>query len=180
MAQPGRLEGARRVQHHHRHAERPRELGRAVVHLDLPAHTSATFTWSGRQTSPGPTGPITGLDGKCVDVAGGNSANGTAVQLYDCNNSVAQQWTRAADGTLRALGKCLDVTGQSTADGAKLQLWDCGGTANQQWAVSTARDVVNPAANKCVDATGPSSANGTRLQLWTCTGGSNQKWTVPA
>ncbi|GHF33017.1 hypothetical protein FHX82_005225 [Amycolatopsis bartoniae] len=72
------------------------------------------------------------------------------------------------------------MTGQSTADGAKLQLWDCGGTANQQWAVSTARDVVNPAANKCVDATGPSSANGTRLQLWTCTGGSNQKWTVPA
>ncbi|GAB2998630.1 ricin-type beta-trefoil lectin domain protein [Amycolatopsis acidiphila] len=147
---------------------------------DLPANTSATFTWSGTQGGTGATGPFTGIGGKCVDVAGGSSANGAAVQLYDCNGTVAQQWTRAADGTLRALGKCLDVTNHSTADGAQLQLWDCGGTANQQWAVTAARDVLNPAANKCLDATGQSSANGTRLQLWTCTGTGNQKWTVPA
>lgn len=147
---------------------------------DLPAHTSATFTWSGTQTGTGATGQITGIGGKCVDVAGGNSANGTPVQLHGCNGTVAQQWTRGADGTLRALGKCLDVTGRATVDGAQLQLWDCGGTPNQQWAVSAAHDVVNPAANKCLDATGQSSAEGTRLQIWTCTGGSNQKWTVPA
>ncbi|MGW2356139.1 chitinase, partial [Streptomyces phaeofaciens] len=35
------------------------------------------------------TGQITGLGGKCVDVAGANSANGTAVQLYDCNGTAA-------------------------------------------------------------------------------------------
>ncbi|MFF3935106.1 family 16 glycosylhydrolase, partial [Streptomyces phaeofaciens] len=38
---------------------------------------------------PGGSGPITGLGGKCVDVAGANSANGTAVQLYDCNGTAA-------------------------------------------------------------------------------------------
>ncbi|MET8771025.1 hypothetical protein ABZV94_29700, partial [Streptomyces sp. NPDC004658] len=33
------------------------------------------------------TGTITGLAGKCLDVAGANSADGTAVQLYDCNGT---------------------------------------------------------------------------------------------
>ncbi|WP_410595328.1 ricin-type beta-trefoil lectin domain protein [Amycolatopsis sp. lyj-23] len=149
----------------------------------LPGHTSATFTWNGTQGNggtTGKTGPITGLGGKCIDVAGANSANGTAVQLYDCNGSTAQQWTLGTDGTLKALGKCLDVTGQSTADGAQLQLWDCGGTANQKWAATAAKDIVGAGSNKCVDATGNTSANGTRLQIWTCTGAANQKWNVPA
>jgi glucosylceramidase len=149
----------------------------------LPGHTSATFTWSGNQGNgggTGKTGPITGLGGKCVDVAGASSANGTAVQLYDCNGSSAQQWTVGTDGTIRALGKCLDVTGQSTADGAQLQLWDCGGTANQSWSATAARDIVGAGSNKCLDAAGNSSTNGTRLQIWTCTGAANQKWSVPA
>ena len=121
---------------------------------------------------------IRGLAGKCVDVAGANPANGTPVQLYDCNGTAAQQWTAGPDGTLRALGKCLDVTGNGTADGTAVQLWDCTGGPNQRWAVSSAHDIVNPQADKCLDVTGNSSANGTRLQIWTCTGGANQKWTV--
>ncbi|WP_290053128.1 ricin-type beta-trefoil lectin domain protein [Amycolatopsis solani] len=157
--------------------------GNSSFTYTLPGHTSATFTWSGNQGNgggTGKTGPITGLGGKCVDVAGASSANGTAVQLYDCNGSTAQQWTVGTDGTIRALGKCLDVTGQSTADGAQLQLWDCGGTANQRWAANAAKDLVGAGSNKCADATGNSSANGTRLQIWTCTGAANQKWNVPA
>ncbi|MCZ0985222.1 ricin-type beta-trefoil lectin domain protein [Streptomyces diastatochromogenes] len=122
--------------------------------------------------------PIRGLAGKCVDVAGANSANGTPVQLYDCNGTVAQAWTVGSDGTIRALGKCLDVTGNGTADGSTVQLWDCSGGANQKWAVSAAHDIVNPQANKCLDVTGNNAANGTRLQIWTCSGGGNQKWTV--
>ncbi|MFI9835451.1 ricin-type beta-trefoil lectin domain protein [Nonomuraea sp. NPDC051941] len=143
----------------------------------LPARTTATFTWSG---TPGgnPAGAITGLAGKCVDVAGGSSADGVAVQLYTCNGTAAQQWTRPGDGTLRALGKCLDVVDRGTADGSKLQLWSCSGGANQQWTYTSGRDLVNPAANKCADVTGNSSADGTRLQIWTCTGAANQKWTL--
>jgi hypothetical protein len=78
------------------------------------------------------TGALTGLAGKCLDVAGADSADGTPVQLYDCNGTAAQQWTVGGDGTVRALGKCLDVTGNSTADGAKAQLWSCTGGANQK------------------------------------------------
>ncbi|MCC5479238.1 RICIN domain-containing protein [Streptomyces barringtoniae] len=122
--------------------------------------------------------PIRGLAGKCVDVAGANSANGTPVQLYDCNGTAAQQWTVGSDGTIRALGKCLDVTGNGTADGSTVQLWDCTGGPNQKWTVTGAHDIVNPQADKCLDVTGNDSANGTRLQIWTCTGGANQKWTV--
>ncbi|GIF52954.1 beta-glucanase (GH16 family) [Asanoa ferruginea] len=130
-------------------------------------------------TTPPPTGGggrITGIGGKCVDVAGANPANGTAVQLWDCNGTTAQQWTWAGDGSVRALGKCLDVPSGSTANGAKLQLWDCNGSGAQRWTFSGANDIVNPQSNKCMDATGNSSANGTRLQIWDCGGGANQKW----
>ncbi|UWP79116.1 lectin [Dactylosporangium fulvum] len=129
--------------------------------------------------TPPPSGgnPIRGLGGKCVDVAGASAANGTAVQLWDCNSTTAQQWTWASDGSVRALGKCMDVTSGSTANGAKVQLWDCNGSGAQRWTITGAGDIVNPQSNKCLDATGASSANGTRLQIWDCSGGTNQKWT---
>ena len=145
----------------------------------LPTKTSATFTWTGTQSGGGVGGSqITGLGGKCIDVAGANSADGTAVNLYDCNGTAAQQWSRPGDGTIRALGKCLDVNAGSTADGAKTQLWTCNGSGAQQWTYTSGRDLVNPQANKCLDVTGNNSANGTPLQIWTCTGAANQKWTV--
>ncbi|WP_461022078.1 ricin-type beta-trefoil lectin domain protein, partial [Thalassiella azotivora] len=66
-----------------------------------------------------------GVAGKCLDVSGASSANGTAVQLWPCNGTVAQDWTFGSDGTLRALGKCLDVTEWGTANGSSVQIWDC-------------------------------------------------------
>ncbi|MGA5727186.1 ricin-type beta-trefoil lectin domain protein [Streptomyces seoulensis] len=146
----------------------------------LPARTSATFTWAGGQSGDSSrTGAFAGLAGKCLDVAGGSSANGTAVQLYDCNGSTAQQWTVAADGSVRALGKCLDVVSASTANGAKVQLYDCNGTGAQRWSYNAGTgDVVNSAADKCLDVTDNSSANGARAQIWSCTGAANQKWTL--
>ncbi|GAA2415756.1 glycoside hydrolase family 16 protein [Streptomyces glaucosporus] len=127
----------------------------------------------------GRTGTITGLAGKCLDVAWADTANGTPVQIHDCNGNAAQQWTVGTDGTIRALGKCLDVSGAGTADGTKVQLWDCNGTAAQQWVVTPAKDIVNPNADKCLDVTGNNSANGTKTQIWTCTGAANQKWNTP-
>ena len=84
-------------------------------------------------TASAATGQITGFAGKCVDVAAANSADGTTVQLFTCNGTNAQQWTRPGDGTVRALGKCLDVSAGSTANGARVQLWTCNGTGAQQW-----------------------------------------------
>ncbi|MFE0973592.1 ThuA domain-containing protein, partial [Streptomyces sp. NPDC058826] len=62
--------------------------------------------------APGPeprTGPVRGVNGKCLDVDNAGTADGTEVQIWSCNQSSAQVWTVAGDGTLKALGKCLDV-----------------------------------------------------------------------
>jgi glucosylceramidase len=147
----------------------------------LPARTTATFTWSGTTTTPPPAtgGTVTGLGGKCVDVAGAATANGTAVQLYTCNGSAAQQWTRNADGTLRSLGKCLDIAGPSTADGTLAHLWDCHTGTSQKWTYDSATQrLTNSYANKCLDVKDNSPADGARLQVWTCTTGANQKWVL--
>jgi len=150
----------------------------------LPARTTATFTWNTATGTPPPTtgtGVITGLAGKCLDVAGASSADGTAAQLYTCNGTTAQQWTRGSDGTLRALGKCLALAGGATADGTKVQITTCSGAAAQQWSVNdTSHDIVSTSANKCLDVTGNTSADATLTQVWTCTGAANQKWTAPA
>lgn len=130
-------------------------------------------TASNSDPGPPPGGTITGFGGKCVDVAGANSANGTAVQLWTCNATIAQQWTRNGN-TVRALGKCLDASG--TANGAVTQLWDCGGGPNQQWTSESNGQLRNVGSGRCLDATGPSSADGTRLQLWDCAGTANQQW----
>jgi chitinase len=131
-------------------------------------------------TNPGGrTGRITGVGGKCVDVAAASSANGTAIQLYDCNGSNAQNWTVATDGTLRALGKCMDVTAAGTANGSLVQLYDCNGTGAQAWQAQSNGTLRNPSSGKCLDAQNNSSANGTRLQIWDCFAGANQRWTLP-
>jgi chitinase len=134
----------------------------------------------GTQPPAGRTGPITGIGGKCVDVASASSANGTAVQLWSCNGSTAQSWTVSSDGTLRALGKCMDITAAGTANGTKIQLYDCNGTGAQQWQAQSNGTLRNPASGRCLDATGPSSADGTRLQIWDCFAASNQVWQLPA
>ncbi|CAM5300876.1 ThuA domain-containing protein [Streptomyces atroolivaceus] len=131
----------------------------------------------------GSTGPregaITGIGGKCVDVANGASADGTQIQLWTCNQSAAQKWTVATDQTLRALGKCLDISGGGTADGTKIQLYGCNNTAAQKWVPQADGTLRNPQSGKCLDAAGVSSTDGTKLHLWTCLSAVNQKWVLP-
>ncbi|MFI1990810.1 chitosanase [Actinoplanes sp. NPDC020271] len=139
----------------------------------------ATLIYGLLPASAAAAGPITGPAGKCIDVAGASPANGTAIQLYDCNGSAAQQWTTGnSDATIRALGKCLDVTAASTANGAKIQLYDCNASGAQKWTFTNGT-LVNSGSGKCLDVTDKSTANGARLQIWTCAGGTNQTWTLP-
>jgi glucosylceramidase len=147
----------------------------------LPAKTVGTYVWADAGSSVptgGRTGQIVGFGGKCIDVTGASSANGTAVQLFTCNGSTAQQWTVGTDGTVKALGKCLDVAGANSANGTKVQIYDCNGTTAQQWAAGSGGTLAS--LGKCLDATGNSSADGTKLQIWTCGTAANQKWTLPA
>ncbi|MFI0960406.1 ricin-type beta-trefoil lectin domain protein [Streptomyces sp. NPDC021080] len=142
-------------------------------------YVRVTAADSGKPTAgTGTTGPIKGIGGMCVDVAGASGADETPIQLHDCNGADAQKWTVGADGTVRALGKCLDVRAASTENGAPVQLYTCNGTKAQQWTLASAGDLTNTGSGKCLDAKDNSSADGTRLQIWTCAGTANQKWAL--
>ncbi|MFB6549455.1 glycoside hydrolase family 76 protein [Streptomyces sp. NPDC056405] len=125
------------------------------------------------------SGAVKGVNGKCLDVNGGATADGTQVQLWNCNGTGAQNWTLPGDSTFRALGKCLDVSGAGTANGTKIQLWTCNGTGAQQWQPQSDGTVRNPNSGKCLDAEGGTWNDGTRVHLWSCHTGPNQKWTLP-
>ncbi|MET7703803.1 ricin-type beta-trefoil lectin domain protein [Streptomyces sp. NPDC005485] len=118
-----------------------------------------------------------GVAGKCLGVGGGNSANGTAVEIRTCDGSTAQTWAARSDGTLRALGKCLDATGRGTNNGTKIEVWDCNGGTNQQWQAYNG-GYRNPVSGRCLDDPGASTIDGTQLVLWDCNGGTNQQWTA--
>ncbi|AFR27665.1 glycoside hydrolase family 16 protein [Arthrobacter sp. Rue61a] len=128
-----------------------------------------------RPVSPAST-RIQGYAGKCIDVAGRQAADGAPLHLWDCDTAASEQWTFAANGTIRSLGKCMDVAWGSTANGAPVQLTSCNGNPAQQFVLNNAGDLVNPQANKCVDVVDWNSSNGARLQLWDCAGTTNQKW----
>ncbi|MFD4033019.1 PQQ-dependent sugar dehydrogenase [Streptomyces sp. NPDC058637] len=161
-----------------------RPAGTTTLHLVFKGGSGALFDVDEfTVTTSVPSGPregaVTGIGGKCVDVAGGASADGTQIQLYTCNQTAAQKWTVGTDSTLRALGKCLDVSGGGTANGTKIQLYGCNNSGAQKWAPQADGTLRNPASGKCLDAEGVSSADRTRLHLWTCGTGANQKWILP-
>jgi chitinase len=122
---------------------------------------------------------ITGLNGLCVEVRGGSTADFTPVQVAACNGSASQQWTVAANGTLRALGKCLGVHHGGTANGTTVDLYHCNNTGGQVWQPLNNGSLFNPQSGKCLDDTNKSATPGTQLQIWSCTDAANQHWALP-
>jgi Ricin-type beta-trefoil lectin domain/Lysozyme like domain len=119
---------------------------------------------------------ISNWNGKCIDVPGANFADGSHLQMYGCNGTVAQNWNFTG-GTLRTQNNmCMDVAWGSTANGAVIQIATCSGNPAQQFVLSGAGDLVNPQANKCVDIKDWNGNDGAALQLWDCAGTANQKW----
>jgi hypothetical protein len=163
----------------HPHSRSPRRRLRLFAYLTAGiVTTGAALVYGLLPASAATAAPITGLGGKCIDVAAAGTSNGTAVQLYTCNGTGAQQWTLSGSTLVNSSsGRCLDVAGASTANGAKVEIYDCNSTAAQTWSYAGG-ELVNPGSGKCLDATGHSSADGTRLQIWSCTGASNQLWTL--
>jgi len=154
------------------------QVGVGVVGYQTDEFDNLTIT-PGSGTAQPPTGPITsGIAGKCLDDDGGSTVNGTKAQIWDCNNTGAQQWTYNG-GALQVNGKCLDVTGMGTANGTLAEIWDCNGGSNQQWEL-VGNTLVNPASGRCLDDPGFTTVNGTQAEIWDCNGGSNQQWTLPS
>ena len=124
----------------------------------------------------------------CMDISGAKPANGTAIQSWSCNGTVAQVWSLArlnlVSGTAYQVvssvrGSCLDVANVSLANGGLVQEWQCLGAsqANQLWRLlpfGSSYELVSVKSGKCLELTGSNSSNGIRLQQWTCSQGTDQ------
>jgi hypothetical protein len=134
------------------------------------------ITVHGTAVTKAVTHAITGL-GKCVDVRGGKTKNGTAVQLYTCNQTDSQTWVQ--DGkTFQSLGKCLDVKKGATKNKTKVQLWRCNDTAAQNWAVGKDGSLVNTNSGRCLDIPKGISKKKVQLQIYNCNGSEAQSWSL--
>lgn len=122
------------------------------------------------------TQAIVGL-GKCVDVRGSKTRNGTPVQLYPCNEGEGQTWARSGT-TFQALGKCLDVKKSGTKNKTKVQLWGCNGSAAQDWSAGDAGSLVNGGSGRCLDIPKGVSKKRVQLQIYDCNGSDAQRWAL--
>ncbi|MFG3553418.1 ricin-type beta-trefoil lectin domain protein [Micromonospora sp. NPDC047557] len=135
-----------------------------------------SITPVGNSGEPGATGAIRGAgSNRCLDVNGASQADGSVVQIWDCNGGANQQWTLTTSNQLTVYGnKCLDVPG--TAAGTRARILTCNGGSGQQWRVNADGTITGVGSGLCLDVNGAGTANGTAVQIWTCTGGSNQQW----
>lgn len=162
--------------------------------LDFTLGTAANTSWAtpaaaappsyaGDTTAPAPPriGALASAVGSalCADVASSGTSDGTHVQIWGCDDTYAQDWIVAADGTVRSLGKCLDADHSGTTNGTLIQLWTCNGTGAQQWTAGANGSLVNPESKLCLDDPNSSTTNGTQLQLYTCNGTAAQNWKLP-
>ncbi|WP_280882524.1 arabinofuranosidase catalytic domain-containing protein [Streptomyces pseudovenezuelae] len=75
--------------------------------------------------------------GRCLDIVGNSTADGTKVELWDCNGVGGQKWVQQADGSLLnpQSGRCLDSPNGATVNGTRLQIATCNGTTAQKFAL---------------------------------------------
>jgi len=134
---------------------------------------------------------------KCLDAdTTGGGANGSKVQIWDCNDLTQQWWNLYKDNSTGAFAfvnvkfsKCLDQDLNTFGrNGGKVQLWTCNWQYQQQWffkpvpasfpATTGWYDLrMQGAQPYCLDADSTHGyANGTKVQAWICNNNSNQKW----
>jgi hypothetical protein len=119
--------------------------------------------------------------GRCLDVAGGNAANGTKIDVWDCNGGAWQSWAHdAKTGLIRSQQDprfCLDNGGQF-ADGARLGLWACNGNANQRFTLNAAEGTLRLRSYpvQVIDAYG--TTGGADVGTWSFWGSDNQRWSL--
>ncbi|MBO3751234.1 ricin-type beta-trefoil lectin domain protein [Streptosporangiaceae bacterium NEAU-GS5] len=124
---------------------------------------------------------VSAQSGRCLDVAGNTDAQGTGLQIWDCNGQANQAFDFTSAGELRTFNgtRCLDAFGQGTTPGTKVIIWSCNGQNNQKWRRNSDGSVTGVQSGLCLDVVNLGTANGTAVQLWTCNGQANQRWSTP-
>lgn len=148
---------------------------------------TATAQPAGTQTvSNGTYRIVSAVDnGKCVDVSGAGTSDGTNVQLWANADCPQQKFdvTYLNNGyySLKAThtGKALDLYGGYNTAGTNVQQYGWNGTSAQQWVLKDTGDGYFYIINKAglyLDVNGGYSANGTNIQGWIGNGSKAQKW----
>ncbi|KAL0951942.1 hypothetical protein HGRIS_008594 [Hohenbuehelia grisea] len=126
-----------------------------------------------------------GNDDKCLDVEGNVQANGTPVQIYDCNGTGAQQWViNTGDTKVQLAGTnfCLDA-GSEPGNAVRMKIWTCyDNLPAQAWRYDEAtRQIVltqDLPEQQCLDLEEGDLENG-QVQTYRCgVGNLNQVWTL--
>lgn len=128
--------------------------------------------------------------GKALDVNGGGTLDGTAVQQWNWNGGNSQRWTfeLQSDGSYEikantTSGKNLDVNGGSPANGTRLQIWTDNNGNNQRFVIENLgggyyRIIPKVNTSAALDVEGASTADGARVLEWSWGGGYNQQWQI--
>ncbi|KAF8798520.1 ricin B-like lectin [Phlegmacium glaucopus] len=119
---------------------------------------------------------------KCLDVRDSNFQDGTAVQIYDCNESSAQKWqiydyNGLATTEVRLAGTkfCLDAINVDTSN--KVVIRECtDGNPQQQWTFSHRGPIALALTDLCLDVPYSSTEDSEQVQTYQCTGNPNQVW----
>ncbi|WP_128979420.1 RICIN domain-containing protein [Streptomyces roseicoloratus] len=127
------------------------------------------------------------LTTQCLDVDANGGANGTVVQVWECNGTNQQRWYLWNNGALESYrfpGKCLDADlNGGGRNGTKLQIWDCNNTPHQSWSHPEGDRAIYNArfyggGNIVMDRDANVRGNGARVQLWQKNFQSQQWWDV--
>jgi hypothetical protein len=122
---------------------------------------------------------VGGQSGRCVDIGGSSTANGTQAQLWDCHGNTNQRFTYTSGKQLQVFGnKCLGANNQGTGNGTAVVIGDCTSQTAQQWNVNANGTITGVQSGLCLDANGAATANGTKVILWSCGSGANQQWSL--
>ncbi|RDB19628.1 Extracellular exo-alpha-L-arabinofuranosidase [Hypsizygus marmoreus] len=132
------------------------------------------------QSRPNFINPGENNPNKCLDVRGNVQANGTPVQIYDCNGSGAQRWSiLRGNTTVRLSGTdfCLDA-GSTPGNGIGMKIWKCyDNLPAQQWYYTDDNRIALAGKGLCLDLTNGVLINGNKVQTWQCTDNNpNQVW----
>ena len=130
---------------------------------------------------------------RCLDVAGGSSADGAGVRLWASNMTGAQRVVARADAetglyelSFAGTGKALDVAGAGIAAGTGVQQWSANGTEAQRWAISANDDGTYSvesalAEGLSLDVAGAGDFDGAALDVWPANGTAAQRFSfIPA
>ncbi|KAF6764149.1 G-X-X-X-Q-X-W domain-containing protein [Ephemerocybe angulata] len=143
-----------------------------------PSQISFDITFCPSGEWPSETGTL------CIDVQGNVLANGTPVQIYDCNGTGAQRWVLQAGGTKLRLANtnlCLDA-GSNPGNGVQMKIWQCfDSVPAQSWQFTQDNQIALQGTGLCLDLPNNNSANGQVLQTWSCGNlNTNQIWSIQA